>query len=242
VPEIHLPVFDGPLDLLLHLIEREDLDITAVSLVAVTDQYLKAIRDGEAYRPAALAEFVAIGSRLILLKSRALLPRPPALPGSEDEEDDVGQELVELLLEYRRFSEVAEMLGSRQESGLRSLPRNLPVIELPEGPGLQDVTVETLRLIMLNALRRTPVRRTQGTIQRDTTMTLSQRVRDLRSRLITARRLSFRALISECRTRVEVIVTFMAVLELLKAGECDAQQADNWGDIEVLPPAIPAAS
>jgi hypothetical protein len=89
--EISLPVFEGPLDLLLHLIERDDLDITAVSLVAVTDQYLTALRSGEKFDPQALAEFVAVGAKLIYLKSRALLPRPP----QEDdglEDDDVGRE------------------------------------------------------------------------------------------------------------------------------------------------------
>jgi len=74
--EISLPVFEGPLDLLLHLIERDDLDITAVSLVSVTDQYLKAIRNGDGFEAHALAEFVSVGAKLIYLKSRALLPRP----------------------------------------------------------------------------------------------------------------------------------------------------------------------
>ena len=80
--EISLPVFQGPLDLLLHLIERDDLDITAVSLVVVTDQYLTAIRVGGGFDPQALAEFVAVGAKLIYLKSRALLPRPPSIQSS----------------------------------------------------------------------------------------------------------------------------------------------------------------
>src|SRR5689334_13200420 len=88
MPELQLPGFRGPLDLLLHLIERDDLDITAVSLVAVTDQYLKAIHNGSGFNPQALAEFVAIGAKLIYLKSRALLPRPAGdEPVAEQEED-----------------------------------------------------------------------------------------------------------------------------------------------------------
>ena len=74
MPQIQIPVFQGPLDLLLHLIERDDLDITAVSLVAVTDQYLRAVRSQEGTQPALLAEFISIGAKLIYLKSKALLP------------------------------------------------------------------------------------------------------------------------------------------------------------------------
>ncbi len=95
--DVELPVFRGPLDLLLHLIERQELDITSVSLVAVTDQYLAVIRSGELIEMDALADFIAIGSRLILLKSRALLPRPPALSDDQESEDEDAEELVRLL-------------------------------------------------------------------------------------------------------------------------------------------------
>ena len=84
--EISLPVFEGPLDLLLHLIERDDLDITAVSLVSVTDQYLKAIRGGDGFEPHALAEFVSVGAKLIHIKSKALLPRDIVDPDAELDE------------------------------------------------------------------------------------------------------------------------------------------------------------
>ena len=142
--EISLPVFQGPLDLLLHLIERDDLDITAVSLVVVTDQYLAAIRVGEGFDPQALAEFVAVGAKLIYLKSRALLPKPPALEGEEADDDDVGRELVELLREYKRFAQVADMLEERQEVGTRIYTRMAPPPAVPEGTGLHDVTMERL--------------------------------------------------------------------------------------------------
>ena len=83
---VELPVFNGPLDLLLHLIEREELDITAVSLVQVTGQYLEQVRQLGDEQLEGLIDFISIGARLLLIKSRALLPRPPALPGDEVEE------------------------------------------------------------------------------------------------------------------------------------------------------------
>ncbi|MGE5596370.1 MAG: segregation and condensation protein A [Hyphomicrobiales bacterium] len=233
MPEIRLPVFQGPLDLLLHLIERDDLDITAVSLVAVTDQYLEAIRDGQGFNPQALADFVSIGARLIYLKSRALLPRAPEETSDQLDDDDVGRELVDLLLEYRRYTQATDLLEERQERGLRVYTRLAPPPERPESTGLDGVTMQALHRIMLQVLARTPAEPPQGLIERDT-VTLSQRVMQLRERLAAHGRFSFRQAISECRTRLEVVVSFMAVLELLKRGECDAEQSGPWGDIEVV--------
>jgi segregation and condensation protein A len=233
--EITLPVFQGPLDLLLHLIERDDLDITAVSLVAVTDQYLRAIRNGESFDPQALAEFVSVGAKLIYLKSRALLPRPPQEEGAEVEDDEVGRELVDLLREYKRFAEVADMLEERQDEGSRIYTRLAPPPEAPEGTGLQNVTMERLRAIMLEVLNKKPSEpRTRAMIARDTTMTLSVRLMDFRERLQRRGRFSFRRMMQECTTRLDVVVSFLAVLELIRAGECDAEQDGNWADIVVV--------
>lgn len=234
MPEISLPVFQGPLDLLLHLIERDDLDITAVSLVAVTDQYLTAVRVGQGFDPQALAEFVSIGARLIYLKSSRLLPRPPLEDGDDADSEDVGQELVDLLIEYRRYAQATDVLEARQGQGLRVYPRLAPPPERPEGTGLDGVTMEAMRRIMLQVLARKPVERPQGVMARDRGVTLSQRVVEFRERLIARGGFSFRAAIEECTTRVEVVISFLAVLELLKRGECDAEQADAWGDIEVV--------
>src|SRR3989304_10167138 len=91
--QIRLPVFEGPLDLLLYLIERDQLDITAVSLVQVTDQYLSYLRSGEQIDADALADFIVIGARLIYLKSRALLPQPQADEEVEELGEDLGRRL-----------------------------------------------------------------------------------------------------------------------------------------------------
>lgn len=235
MPQIQIPVFQGPLDLLLHLIERDDLDITAVSLVAVTDQYLRAVRSQEGTQPALLAEFISIGAKLIYLKSKALLPRAPEEVDDGLEDDDVGQQLLEMLREYRRFGEIADLLGRRQEQGLRSYPRMAPPPIFPEGPGLHNVTTEALRAIMLQALNATPKpERPRATIARDSVMSISQCVAGLRALIRVQGKVSFRWLMEECASRAEVIVTFMAVLELLKVGDVDARQATNYDDIEVV--------
>jgi segregation and condensation protein A len=240
MPEIHLPVFQGPLDLLLHLIERDDLDITAVSLVAVTDQFLKAIHDGDSFDPQAMAEFVAIGAKLIYLKSRALLPRAPVDDAEELEDDDVGRELVDLLLEYKRYGQAADMLQQRQEAGVRVYSRMAPTPILENhDTGLSDVTMEALCAIMMDVLARTPPE-PKAVLPRDG-ITLVQCIGDFRERLRRHGKFSFRQMIAECGSRLEVIISFMAVLELLKNGECDARQSAAWGDIEVAASYVAAA-
>lgn len=236
--ELHLPAFDGPLELLLHLIERNDLDITAISLVAVTDQYLAAIRTDDGFDPGALAEFVAIGAKLIYLKSRALLPRPPIDP-AVDEEEDVGQELIDLLNEYRRIATVTDILQERQDQGRRHHTRMATAPLPPEGPGLDGVTVELMRKIMLDVMRRRPPE-PRAVLPRHRA-TLSQQIAILRDRLHRNGRFSFREAIGECVTRLDIVLSFLAVLELLKGGECDARQDALWGDIEVVA-TVPAAA
>jgi len=237
--EITLPVFQGPLDLLLHLIERDDLDITAVSLVSVTDQYLKAIHNGKAFDPGALAEFIAIGAKLIYLKSRALLPRAPEEAAPTLDDDDVGRELVDMLREYKRFTEVVNMLEARQREGVRVYTRGSPAPPPPASSGLSTVTMEKLCKIMVDMLTKTPPEPRRAVMQRDTNMTLNDRIADFRERLRRRGKFSFRKTILECRTRLEVVVSFMAILELLKSGECDAQQTTAWGDIEVVAVPVP---
>ncbi|MGI8927149.1 MAG: segregation and condensation protein A [Tepidiformaceae bacterium] len=234
MPEIRLPVFQGPLELLLHLIERDDLDITAVSLVAVTDQYLGAVRASEGFGPHVLAEFVSIAAKLIYLKSRALLPRAPGEPEAPLQEDEVGRELIDLLQEYRRFAEVADVLEERQEAGLRLYARMAPAPAPPEGPGLDDVTLDALRTIMLQVVARKPAGEPAGTIAPDTVVTVHERTLLFREQLHRHGKFSFRKAISECETRTDVVVAFLAILELLKTGECEAVQSQPWGDIEVV--------
>jgi segregation and condensation protein A len=231
--EIRLPVFEGPLDLLLHLIERDDLDVTAVSLVAVTDQYLKAIRVGEGFEPGALAEFVSIGAKLIYLKSRALLPRTPEDSTAAIEDDDVGRELVDLLREYKRYAQVVTLLEQRQSAGLRNYTRMASAPQPTQESGLGNATVDLLTKLMLQVLAKKPGER-RAVMARDTTITLGERVTELRQRLRHGGRFSFKRLMAECRTRIEVVVSFMAILELLKSGECDAHQTGAWADIEVV--------
>lgn len=238
--EIRLPTFQGPLDLLLTLIQRRDLDITTVSLVAVADQYLEAVHADESLDAAALAEFVSIGAKLLQLKSRALLPERPE-DEAEPDEDDPGEELVALLLEYRRYREAADALGERMAAGWRTYPRGAPPPEPPPGNALDGVTLESLYAVMIEVLERMP-EEPDGTVER-VDVSLTDRIAALEARLRgRGRSFSFRRAIAECGTRIEVVVTFIALLELLKRGACEVEQSSAWGDIRVRALGQPAAS
>ncbi len=237
--ELKLPVFEGPLDLLLHLIEKEELDITTVSLVQVTDQYLAQMRSLEGINLDALADFVSIGAKLIYLKSRALLPRPPAEEDEDAaEEEEVGRELTEMLKEYRRFREVATVLRAIEDEGLRAYPRLAPPPDVPLPSGLHKVTLDRLLELFREALERLPAEPSTD-IERST-VTIRQKLEEIETALKRKGRLSFRRLVSACRSRVEVIVSFMAVLELIKDLRVSAEQEELFGDIALVALETPA--
>jgi segregation and condensation protein A len=231
--ELKLPVFEGPLDLLLHLLEKEEMDITSISLVQVTDQYLFHLHSLEGINMDALADFIAVGAKLLLLKSRALLPREPGA-AEEDEEEDVGEELARVLIEYQRFKEAATVLREREAQGLRSYPRLGPPPEVPLSLGLDRVSLRKLTRIFSDALRRLPPEEEADTIE-GVEMSIQEKVDEIVAALAHRGHLSFRRLVSACRSRLEVVVSFLAVLELIKAQRLIAEQERLFGDIRLVP-------
>jgi len=231
--ELDLPVFHGPLDLLLHLIERNELDITEVALLEVTDQYLRALRSKEQIDIGAMAEFIGIAARLLLLKSRALLPRDPEEERRDEEEQgsDV-RALIEALREYRRFKHAAEFLRER-EVGHGTYRREVPPPEVPLPTGLDTVTLSSLVDVIREVLDRMPEEEPEAEIVREP-VRLRDRMASLVEKLQATGRTSFRDLIQSATSRTMVIVDFMAVLELIKQRYLAARQSDAFGDIELV--------
>ena len=231
--------FEGPLDLLLQLIEQSHLDISEVSLVQVADQYLAGLQtlkaeSGEAAADS-LAEFIVIGARLMVLKSRALFQQEIEPGGEVGDEEDIGRELVQMLEEYKRYRDAVQLLGTIDSSGLRAFPQRAPVgADLPPPVGLPpEVTLALLTRLVREAFaqaEKRPDPRAEVALSRDP-VTVQQKITDLQERLARGRRLSFRAWIAEARTRVEVIVTFLAILELFKARAIEMRQDQTYGDI-----------
>lgn len=232
---IKLPVFEGPLDLLLYLIEREEMDITTVSLAQVTDQYLAHLNTLEYLDVDQLTDFMVIAAKLILIKSQALLPRPPAVP----EEEDVGDDLVRQLVAYKQFKQVARGLGTRQELGWHNYVRlaTPPKIE-SSSVDLSGITVDDLLAAVRRALAVAQAAPPVGTLVRPFTITIRDQIALIEHILQLEPRSSFMRLLSLAASRDEIIVTFLAVLELLKRQRIHVGQERLFGEI-VIEPATP---
>jgi|CXWL01.1.fsa_nt_gi segregation and condensation protein A len=231
--QLALPIFQGPLDLLLHLIEREELDITNIALVQVADQYMAYIRSTEQINLDVLADFIYIGARLLLLKSRALLPRPPAGVEPLSEYEDPTEDLALQLREYKLFKEAAGQLRVIEQAGLHSYPRIAAPPEMPPSLGLDGITLDLLREMVEEALTRVP-EEAPPPIIRPHRITVREKIVYIREQLMERGQLSFRALMLECGSRMEIIVSFMAVLELMKSRTLDAVQDASFADIVLV--------
>jgi segregation and condensation protein A len=233
--KIDLPEFAGPLDLLLHLIDRQELDITTISLVQITSQYLEQIEEMKKNRVEHLIDFLVVGARLSLIKSRALLPQIPALPGDEEEEEDPAEALLRQLRQYKRFKEAASWLAEREEAGLRTYLRVAPPPKLDTRLDLTGVTVETLITAVQAALDRADNLEDSVAIVQPRRLTIEGQIQQLRRRLKQRQKFLFTDLLSGKDSRVEISVTLLAVLELIKRHEAAALQPQMFGPIEIQP-------
>lgn len=226
---VQLDVFSGPLDLLLYLVRRDELDIQDIKIARLTEQYLQYIGLLEQIDPNAAGDFLVMASTLVEMKSRALLPSPPL--ESDDDDDSPRTMLVRQLLEYKRFKDAAAALGSsadeRRKRFVRApadLPKDLEGVELEEaqvwdlleafgrvmssigkGPGLHEVTYDDTPLaeyadLILDTLERTGPAK-------------------------------FQALFTERSNRAEIIGMFLALLELLRNQRVRAEQDAMHGEI-----------
>jgi segregation and condensation protein A len=229
-----LPAFEGPLDLLLKLIEREELDITEIALALVADQYLAHVRAMERPDPSALSSFLVLAARLLLIKSRVLLPRPPAAPGPDDPPDEAA-ELARQLREYQRYKQAAALLRSWEEVGRRSYMRVAsPVVPMQPRDSKLDVTLSD----MLAAVQRRmqlllPLEPPEVALPAPKVVTVPEMAERIRERLAVIGWISFEDLLSLAARRVEVIVALWAVLELLKRRAIVVDQAETFGPIMI---------
>jgi len=228
---VHLDLFDGPLDLLLHLIKKSEVEITDIPVAAITEQYLAYLELMQVLNLDVAGEFLVMAATLTLLKSRMLLPSPE----SEDEEgEDPRADLVRQLLEYSRYREAAFDLDERPRLHRDTFARTINaegVEQDPDQPPQVKVTLWELMTAFQKVLKRAqpdPVHEVQVEPVR-----VRDRIDGILKTLSVARRVTFESLFDEMATRGFVIVTFLAVLELGKLGAIQAVQEEAMGEIMI---------
>jgi segregation and condensation protein A len=224
------PVYEGPLDLLLGLIERAELDITAVSLATVTDQYLDYIHSLEQVSPDEISAFLLIAAKLLQIKSEALLPRPPDRVHGEE---DLGQSLVDQLKLYKRYKEIGGWLNQRQESNLRTFLRLAPQPKFEPKLDLSNITLDKLIIAAHEAFRKEQEKKPLGEVIAPPRITIREKIDLIAKTMKEVERASFRALLNQGASRLEVVVTFLAMLELVKRYRINAHQEGLFGEIEI---------
>ena len=232
---ISVPVFSGPLDLLLRLIEREELDITQVSLTQVTDQYLKQMTELRERRVEGLADFLVLAARLLLIKSQALLPKPPEIGITEI---DPGEELAKQLRMYKKFKDMSEWLDSRQLQGLRTFLRIAAPVVVAKTVDLSGVELYDLRVAMADVLSR-PIEkpRSVSELVGRPRITVRGSINKIAASLRRRIKVSFFALLKRGhtnKTKTEIIATFLGILELARRNMVKAEQAEAFGDIDIV--------
>lgn len=237
--EVRLDVFEGPLQLLLHLIESRQLDILTVPLADLADAYVAFLATNPV-DPVNLSEFVATAAQLILLKSRRLLPgeADPALGQETDEPDE--EELRRRLIEYRALRDASVALGALDLSApvMRREPREADLPEAPVPPLPVTLLVEALEQLAEVA---EPEASPPEVVARE--ITIGMQIRALREALSASGRVVLQAVLATCRSRTEAAVTILAALELVRRRQVQVRQDRIFGPILIEPmPAEPAAA
>lgn len=227
---VHTPVYDGPLDLLLNLIERAELDITSISLATVTNQYLEYINGLEQANPDEISAFILIAAKLLQIKSEALLPRPPA---REHGEEDLGKSLVDQLKLYKRYKEIGAWMSARQDADLRTYLRIAPPPKVEPKLDLSNLTLERLITAAEEAFAKERDKKPLGVMIAAPRITIREKIDLIAKTMKEVEHATFRALLNQGASRLEIVVTFLAMLELVKRYRIHAHQESLFGEIEI---------
>ncbi len=226
------PIYEGPLDLLLQLIEKAELDITRLALAQVTDQYLQHLKEIQELAAEEVSAFLVIAARLIQIKSEALLPRPPV---REQGEEDPAEALAQQLILYKRYRQIADSLAVREESGLRSYLRLGPIARFEANFDFSELSLADLVGAATTIFRSDRFKQSLNTIVTAPKVTIREKIRLISDMLKSFRQTTFRRLLNQKGSRLDIVVTFLAMLELIKRRLVRADQQVLFGEISIEP-------
>lgn len=240
--QVKLEVFEGPLDLLLHLIDKNKVDIYDIPIVEITEQYLDYIRQMETEDMNVMSEFLVMAATLLDIKCRMLLPKEV---NEEGEEEDPRAELVEKLLEYKMCKYMSYELRDRMVDAERNLYKKptIPqeVLEYRQPVDYEeligDMTLQKLHEIFKQMMKRQedkidPVRSTFGQIEKDE-IDMDLKMTYVDAYVRSHKTFSFRKLLEKQHSKMEIIVTFLVILEMIKTGRIEIEQEDTFADIQI---------
>jgi segregation and condensation protein A len=229
---VNTTVYEGPLDLLLQLIERAELDITTLALAQVTDQYLAHLRSLQEQNVAEVSGFLVIAARLLQIKSAALLPRPSL--DQKPEEEDAGEALARQLITYKRFKELAAVLTQREAEGLRTHLRVAPPpIKVEAKLDMSNITLVDLIFAAREIFGGKPNLTALSRVVAMPRVTIREKIRAIVDSLRLAGKATFRNFLNGRSDRLEIVVTFLAMLELIKRHVVEVSQTSLFGEIEL---------
>jgi segregation and condensation protein A len=231
--KVKLEVFEGPLDLLLYLIKKDEVDIYDISLERITAQYLEFMEAFKVLDLELAGEFVVMAANLIYLKSRALLPASVQPPDEEAEEEDPRWDLIRQLVEYKKFKDAAAHLSQREleQSNLFARMADTPETA-PERP-LGDVSVFDLINAFNNVLKRLASKSEDLREIFEENYTVSDKIDFIMKMTASGVPLKFTELFVSVASRTEIVVTFLALLELIRLKQLKAVQPETFGEIEL---------
>lgn len=226
--QVSTTVYQGPLDLLLQLIERAELDITKLALAQVTDQYLAHIRSLETQDAEGISAFLVIAARLLQIKSEALLPQ---IPIREIGEEDPGEALVRQLMIYKKYKDISGILKSREAEGLRSYLRISPPPKIEKTLDLSEFTIQDILEAARDIFIEADNRQRLGDVVPIPKITIREKIGIIFHSLKSGNKISFMSLLKDRHTRLDIVVTFLAMLELIKRHFIKAQQETLFSEI-----------
>lgn len=232
--KVRLEIFEGPLDLLLYLISKDEIDIYDISIERITKQYLDYIESFKLLNIDLASEFIVMAAKLMYIKSRTLLPRSEQPPEEDAEEDDPRWELIRQLIEYKKFKDAAGALAQKareQEDFFAHSPEKTEPVD-PENAPLAEISIFDLIRAFQGVLKRFEEAHDLGDII-DDRFTVSDKIEFLLGHLQPGQSQSFQSLFASASTKSEVIVTFLALLELMKLNQFVVWQDQVLGDIEI---------